>query len=53
FIGTLAYFLALDEPLQEAIKRANSVAAISVGRIGTQTSFPARAEIEELISNPI
>ncbi len=53
FIGTLAYFLALDKPLQEAIKRANSVAAVSVGRMGTQTSFPARAEIEELINGPI
>ncbi len=50
FIGTLAYFLALGKPLQEAIKRANGVAAISVTRMGTQTSFPARAEIEELIN---
>lgn len=53
FIGTLAYFLALDKPLQEAIRRANAVAAVSVGRMGTQSSFPARAEIEELISAPI
>ena len=53
FIGTLAYFLALNKPLQEGIKRANAVAAISVGRMGTQSSFPARAEIEELISAPI
>jgi len=53
FIGTLAYFLALDKPLQEAIKRANGVAAVSVGRMGTQSSFPARAEIKELIYGPI
>jgi len=53
FIGTLAYFLALGKPLQEAIKRANAVAAVSVSRMGTQSSFPARAEIEELINGPV
>jgi len=41
FVGSLAYFLALGRPLDEAAARANRVAAISVQAPGTQTSFPA------------
>lgn len=46
FIGTLAYFLALREPLQRAVHLANAAAALSVTRVGTQVSFPSRAELD-------
>jgi len=46
FIGGLAVFLAERIPLVEAIRRANRVAALSVTRLGTQTSFPTRAEVD-------
>src|SRR5262249_50343959 len=42
FIGGLAVFLAEGTPLPEAARRANAVAALSVTRPGTQTSFPRR-----------
>jgi ribokinase len=46
FIGGLAVFLAEGVPLREAMGRANRVAARSVTRMGTQTSFPTRAEFQ-------
>jgi ribokinase len=49
FIGTLAYFLAVGEPLRQAVHLANAAAAISVTRVGTQVSFPSRAEIDALL----
>ncbi len=49
FIGSLAVFLGKDLPLRDAIRRANAVAALSVTRIGTQVSFPNRAEAEEFL----
>jgi ribokinase len=45
FVGSLAYFVAAGRPLAEAAERANRVAAISVLGQGTQTSFPAAAEL--------
>jgi len=45
FVGALATFLAAGHPLVEAAKRANAVAALSVQRRGTQTSFPAAADL--------
>lgn len=45
FVGSLACFLARGEPPAEAAGRANRIAAISVGRHGTQTSFPAADEL--------
>jgi ribokinase len=45
FIGSLAYFLAGGRPLRDAAERANRIAALSVLRQGTQTSFPAAAEL--------
>jgi ribokinase len=48
FIGSLAVFLAEGTPLLDAARKANSVAALTVTRIGTQTSFPNRSEISEL-----
>lgn len=46
FIGSLAVFLGEGLPLRDAIRRANAVAALSVTRIGTQVSFPNRAEAD-------
>jgi ribokinase len=43
FVGSLAFFLAGGVKLEEAMHRANRIAAISVQTPGTQTSFP-RAE---------
>ncbi|NQT60664.1 MAG: ribokinase [Bacteroidetes bacterium] len=40
FVGCLAYFLALGKPMDEALRRSNSIASISVQSAGTQTSFP-------------
>lgn len=45
FVGSLAFFLSIDIGLEEAIRRANSVAAVSVQGLGTQTSFPLRDEL--------
>lgn len=45
FVGSLAYFLAGGKPLTEAMRRANSIAAISVQSSGTQTSFPVAADL--------
>lgn len=44
FTGALAVFLAEGCPIREAIRRAQHLAAISVTRMGTQASFPTRAE---------
>jgi ribokinase len=49
FIGSLAVFLGEDLPLRDAIRRANAVAALSVTRIGTQVSFPNRAEADRFL----
>jgi ribokinase len=46
FIGSLAMFWGEGMPLQDAIRRANAVAALSVTKIGTQISFPKRAEAD-------
>ena len=45
FVGSLAYFLAAGAPILEAMQRANQIAAHSVQRPGTQTSFPSAAEL--------
>jgi len=47
FIGTLAYYLAIQKPVREAVYIANIAAALSVTKIGTQTSFPSKREVEE------
>lgn len=47
FIGALAVFRAEGMALPTAVERACAVAALSVTRAGTQTSFPSRAEVEE------
>lgn len=49
FIGSLAVFLGEGVPMRDAILRANAVAALSVTRIGTQVSFPKRAEADAFL----
>jgi ribokinase len=46
FIGSLAVFLAEGMTESDALARANLYAALSTTRVGTQKSFPARAEFE-------
>jgi len=46
FIGSLAVFLAEGLPEKDAIARASLFAALSTTRVGTQKSFPGRAEFE-------
>jgi ribokinase len=45
FIGSLAVFRAEGQPLANAVRQANAVAALSVTRLGTQASFPSRLEV--------
>lgn len=49
FIGSLAVFLGEGRSLRDAILRANAVAAQSVMKIGTQVSFPKRAEADDFL----
>jgi ribokinase len=46
FIGSLAVFLAEGISEREAVERASLYAAMSTTRVGTQKSFPRRAELE-------
>jgi ribokinase len=46
FIGSFAVFLAEGLTEREALSRANLYAALSTMRVGTQKSFPTRAEFE-------
>jgi ribokinase len=46
FIGSFAVFLAEGLPEEDALARANLYAALSTIRVGTQKSFPKRAEFE-------
>ncbi len=52
FIGSLAVFLTEGMSPDEAVPKANGVAAISVTRQGTQAAFPTRAEIEKPCPSP-
>ncbi|MFT5196462.1 MAG: ribokinase [Candidatus Promineifilaceae bacterium] len=45
FVGSLATFLTSGIGLDESVKRACSIATMSVQKMGTQTSFPAADEI--------
>jgi ribokinase len=46
FIGSLAVFLAERVPERDAVARASLYAALSTTRVGTQKSFPRRADFE-------
>jgi ribokinase len=49
FVGSLAYFLGNKTPLRTAVERACAIATRSVLKPGTQTSFPYRDEVRELL----
>jgi ribokinase len=46
FIGSLAVHLAEGLPVDQAVRRANTIAALSTTRPGTQSSFPTRVEAD-------
>jgi ribokinase len=50
FNGTLAVALAEGKSLMDAARFASAAAAISVTRLGAQTSAPTRKEIERLLA---
>lgn len=45
FVGSLSYFLGCGLTIPEAMARASQIAAISVQKPGTQSSFPNRADL--------
>ncbi len=45
FLGSLAFFLSSGKSFRDSISRSNQIAALSVQRKGTQTSFPNAAEL--------
>jgi ribokinase len=49
FIGSLAVYLGEGVSLHKAVLRANAVAALSVMRVGTQVSFPMRADADAFL----
>lgn len=49
FVGSLAVFLAEGASVHDAVLRANAVAALSVMKIGTQVSFPTRADADAFL----
>ncbi|MGE5139565.1 MAG: ribokinase [Rudaea sp.] len=51
FIGSLAVFMGEGLPLEQAIHKANGVAALSVTKVGTQVSFPLRAEADAFLQD--
>lgn len=50
FNGALAVALAEGMALPQALRFANAAAALSVTRLGAQTSIPSRDEVERLLS---
>jgi ribokinase len=53
FIGSFAFFWASGKSLEEAVRRANSVAAVTVGKVGTQVSFPWARDIPDLLTGEL
>jgi len=49
FNGALAAALAVETPLREAVRFANAAAALSVMKLGAQTSAPFRRDIEDFL----
>jgi ribokinase len=49
FSGALAVALAEGHPLLEAVRFSQAAAAISVTRMGAQTSAPSRFEVDRLV----
>ncbi|HEX2521025.1 MAG TPA: PfkB family carbohydrate kinase, partial [Terriglobia bacterium] len=50
FNGALVTALAEGQPVEKAIPFANCAAALSVTRLGAQTSVPSRREVEEMLA---
>ncbi len=53
FMGSLAFFLAMGEPVEKAMDWANQVAAISVQAEGTQSSFPDIEQLPDAIKDVV
>jgi ribokinase len=53
FIGSLAVFLGRGLTLEESIRRANAVAALTVTRAGAQSSLPGRTEAEKFVAEHV
>lgn len=51
FNGALAYSLSNGTPLQEACRFANSVAALSVTKLGAQSGMPTLPEVGEFLQS--
>lgn len=49
FLGAFAFFLGRGFPIATCMKRANIVAAFSVQREGTQTSFPLAQQLDQTL----
>jgi len=49
YVGSLAYFQGRGTSLLEAARHAGAIATLSVLKPGTQTSFPTRDEVPELL----
>lgn len=49
FVGSFAYLLGAGRSIRDAVERACAIATRSVLRTGTQTSFPMRDEVSELL----
>ena len=49
FVGSFGYLLASGHSLYNAVQRAGAIATRSVFKMGTQSSFPTRAEVMELL----
>lgn len=45
FLGSFAYFLSRDVPIEQCMEYASHIAGISVTRKGTQTSYPSIHEL--------
>jgi len=50
FSGSLAVFWAEGLPLREAARKAAAVAALAVTRLGAQTAFPSRADVDAFLA---
>lgn len=51
FVGSLAYFVALELALEDAVSRSCAIASRSVLKRGTQTSFPYASEVSDLLGS--
>jgi ribokinase len=50
FTGGLAVFIAEGKPIEEAVRLANYLAALSTTRLGAQPSLPNRAAFEKFLT---